>query len=164
MEFNWIVFPITTLIPLLVAIIWYHPNILGRLWVNQNISLPNLFSTGGIKNILMLLFSGLFLSGFLLPVVVHQMGLLGSLQGPELLIEGSEVHEFAKTYLEKYGTNFRTFKHGVLHGFIAALFFAFPVLTISSLVESGSFNSNLIHTGYFIIIFCLMGGVISAFV
>lgn len=65
--------------------------------------------------------------------------------------------------MDKYGNNFRTFKHGAFHGTIGGFFFATPVLCINALFERKSFIYIAINAGYWIITLALMGGVICAF-
>ena len=62
--------------------------------------------------------------------------------------------------MEKYGSNFRTFKHGVLHGVIGAITIALPVIGINALFERRSFKYVLISGGYWIVTFMIMGGII----
>jgi hypothetical protein len=164
MDLKWQLLLFTTLIPLLFAFIWYHPTFLGRFWRTPDVGFPNLTGGSGVKKIFIFLISGFMLSIFLIPVVIHQMGFRASLQSPELMTEGSEVYEYAKNYMEKYGTNFRTFKHGVLHGFMSALFCVLPVLVVVSLIQSTPLRKVFVHAGYFVVILSLMGGVICAFI
>jgi hypothetical protein len=60
----------------------------------------------------------------------------------------------------EYGTNFRSFKHGALHGTIMAVLFAFPILAINALFERKGAKYIFIHLGYWVITIALMGGVI----
>jgi hypothetical protein len=68
-----------------------------------------------------------------------------------------------KMFLDKYGNNFRTFKHGAFHGILSALFFATPVLGINALFERKSFKYIFVHAGYWMLTLALMGGVICAY-
>jgi hypothetical protein len=65
-----------------------------------------------------------------------------------------------KFMFDKYGHNFRTFKHGAFHGILSAVFFALPVLGIQAMFERRSGKYIFIHLGYWVITFVLMGGII----
>ena len=59
---------------------------------------------------------------------IHQVGAFS--------IIGGHVDTAKPSYLAfmaDYGTAYRTFKHGMLHGFLAGLFFAFPFIGNNSL-------------------------------
>ena len=80
------------------------------------------------------------------------------------IIEGKYKTPEAQAWLESsrklYGENFRTFKHGALHGTIAGIFFALPVFGIIALFERRSWKYVLIHLGFWVITLALMGGVL----
>jgi hypothetical protein len=65
-------------------------------------------------------------------------------------------------FMADYGTAFRTFKHGALHGFMTGLFFAFPMLAINGLFERKSWKYIFVHAGYWILTLTIMGGIICA--
>ena len=65
--------------------------------------------------------------------------------------------------LEKYGTTFRTFKHGAFHGTLAALFISLPIIGTNALFERKSFKYVAINVGYWMLTMALMGGVVCAF-
>ena len=66
-------------------------------------------------------------------------------------------------FMTKYGTNFRTFKHGAFQGALIGLFFAMPIVGTGALFERKGFKYIAVHAGYWIITLCLMGGVICQF-
>ena len=69
----------------------------------------------------------------------------------------------AADFLAKYGRKFLSFRHGALHGVIAALFGIWPVIGINALFERRGWKYTAIHLGYWVITFALMGGVICGF-
>ena len=69
-----------------------------------------------------------------------------------------------KHFFETYGNRFRTFKHGALHGTIAALFFSLPILGTMSLFERKGFRYIAIHVGYWVVTLALMGGALCQFI
>ncbi len=90
-------------------------------------------------------------------IVIHQIGAGGMIGGDPALAKPS-YHAF----MADYGNAFRTFKHGALHGFIAGLFFALPVLGTNSMFEQRSWKYILVTGGYWIICCTLMGGILCA--
>ena len=61
-----------------------------------------------------------------------------------------------------YGTNFRTFKHGVLHGTITGIVIALPIIAINAMFEMKKAKYILIHFGYWTLTLALVGGVMCA--
>jgi hypothetical protein len=100
----------------------------------------------------------------LMPLVIHQFGIYSVLQGePSIQDPASPLSQYVQEFMDKYGRNFRTFKHGAFHGVLTAIFLALPVIGILALFERKSFKYVAIHTGYWILTLGLMGGVICAF-
>ena len=112
---------------------------------------------------LTLLFS--FMIAFIMnSMVIHQFHILSALMNdPDLMKEGTETNRYVMEFFSRHGNNFRTFKHGMLHGTIAAIFLAMPIIGINALFERKSGKYIFIHTGYWIICMMLMGGIICQF-
>ena len=62
--------------------------------------------------------------------------------------------------MDAYGTTYRTFGHGAIHGFMTGLFFALPVVGVNALFERRSWKYTLIAGGYWIVTCLIMGGII----
>lgn len=78
--------------------------------------------------------------------------------------QSSEAYK-AYTYLmDNYGNNFRTFKHGALHGFIYSIFIALPLIGVNALYDRRSGKYILINWGYWAVVMTVMGGIICAWV
>jgi hypothetical protein len=65
-------------------------------------------------------------------------------------------------FLADYGTAYRTFKHGALHGFLTGLFLVLPILGTNALYEKRSFKYTLVTSGFWIVCLMIMGGIICA--
>jgi hypothetical protein len=91
-------------------------------------------------------------------IVIHQAH-VGSIFANESDLNGFDI----KAFMEKYGHLYRTFKHGALHGTIAALFFVLPTLGINALFERRGFKYFLINIGYWIVCLAIVGGLICGF-
>ena len=162
---NMLVVAAAGLIPMIVGFIWYSDTVMGTVWRTESGFNPetakktNMVKVMGIG----LLFS-LMLAGSLMPAVIHQMGLTSMLMDePSLKDPNSELSKTLAMLMEKYGSNYRTFKHGALHGFMTTLFLVLPVIGMSALYEQKSAKYVAVHVGYWAICLTLMGGVICAF-
>lgn len=165
LEINFPAVLLSALIPLLVGIIYYHPKVFGTIWMktsginsdaNKNVNMVKVF-------IIMVLVS-IPMAFFMQFLVIHQFHFYSMLANDKSLeIAGSPLHSFFVETMAKYGTEFRTFKHGAFHGSFSGIVLAMPIIAISSLFENKNWKYVLIHTGYWIITMGLMGGIISGF-
>jgi hypothetical protein len=104
----------------------------------------------------------------LAPMVIHQFGffsmlMLGKDPNPELADKSSVLYGHAKYILDNYGTNFRTFKHGALHGTILGVFTILPVIATSAMFERKGFKYIAINAGYWIVSLAIMGAIVCHF-
>ena len=154
---------IAAVIPLLVGFVWYNQKVFGNAWMN---------ATGKTREELrdgfnpFLVFGLTYVFGFMISfvlsgIVIHQMGFFSMLQNhfkePETLKVFGDV-------MATYGNDFRTFKHGALHGGITGVFLALPFLAVMALFERKSFKYIAINAGYWIVTLILMGGFLCQFV
>ena len=65
--------------------------------------------------------------------------------------------------MDKYGHNYRTFKHGALHGVFTGLYLIFPVLLITGLWQNKKFGWVLVHAAFWILCVTLMGGIVCQY-
>jgi len=65
-----------------------------------------------------------------------------------------------EAFLAKYGTWYRTFKHGAFHGILTGVFFVLPVLGTNALFERKGWKYILINAVYWTLTLALMGGII----
>lgn len=161
MEFNPIAFFLSALVTLVVGFIWYNPKVFGTIWMKENNLTQEELKTGNMLKIFgfTYIFS-LMITVILMALTIHQTGAIGMVGGPPLL--DSAKPSFA-AFMADYGTAYRTFKHGALHGFMSGLFFAFPMIGINGLFERKSWKYIFIHVGYWIVTLTLMGGIICGF-
>jgi hypothetical protein len=162
---NYLVLFLAPLISLVVGFIWYHPKVFGNTWIQvsgvdtekaKNANMPKIFALTYIFSLLVCF----ALHG----VVIHQFHLFSLVaDDPDVMKAGSEANNFLTGTLEKYGNNFRTFKHGAFHGVLAGIFMALPILGINALFEQKGFKYIAINTGYWIVTFALMGGFVCGF-
>jgi hypothetical protein len=165
MQFNWLVVLGTSLIPLLVGFIWYNPKVLGNAWMKEaNMSMED--TQGGNMALIfgLVLLFGIFAAVATTQLVVHQTHYYSILaNNKDMADPNSAISQATKAFMDVNGSNFRTFKHGVLHGMLMTIFLILPVIGINSLFERKSRKYVMIHVGYWLVTLGLMGGIISAF-
>ncbi|MBZ4037030.1 DUF1761 domain-containing protein [Flavobacterium sp. 17A] len=161
MEINFYAFLISAIVTLVVGFIWYNPKVFGTIWMRENNLTQEELRSGNMLKIfgLTYIFS-LMISMTLMSLTIHQSGAVGMVGGPPLIANAKP--SFA-AFMADYGTAYRTFKHGALHGFMSGLFFAFPLIGINGLFERKSWKYIFVHAGYWMVSLTLMGGIICAF-
>ncbi|MFM2387019.1 MAG: hypothetical protein RL660_1776 [Bacteroidota bacterium] len=153
---------VAALVPLIIGAIWYNPKVLGALWMRESgLSEEQLRGGSNLIRIYGLTYLFSVLLAFLLQfMVVHQYSAASLVATPPF--DTAENKAMMEPILKAFENNYRTFKHGAFHGFMAGLILSLSVLGINSLFERRSAKYILIHVGYWIISMCLMGGIISA--
>ncbi|RYZ52037.1 MAG: DUF1761 domain-containing protein [Sphingobacteriales bacterium] len=164
-QLNFMYLFLTALIPLITGFIWYSKPLFAKSWMRSAGLTEENLKQGKMALIFLLTYVlGLFISFGLMPIVIHQAGIYGVLANePGLNDPNSEISKYVADFMSKHGRNFRTFRHGALHGTMTGLFLALPITGIVAMFERRSFKYVAIHTGYWILTLALMGGVICAF-
>lgn len=165
-NFHWYILFLAALVPMVVGFIWYNPKVFGNAWMKAAGVTPESAKGANMGLIfgLTYLFS-LFIAFIMCAMVVHQFHVFSLFaDDPTAQDPTSEIGMMLKGFMDKFGSNFRTFKHGAFHGVIAGIFFALPVIAINALFERKGFKYIAINAGYFIVILALMGGVICQWI
>lgn len=162
---NWLIILGTGLIPLITGFVWYNPKVFGTAWMKASGMTEEKAQSGNMPVIFgVTLLLGVMLSSMIPSIVIHQMHYYSIfMNDPGMMDPNSEISKSIQAFMDVNGSNFRTFKHGVLHGSLAALFFAMPVIGILGLFEGKGRNYILVHTGYWVVTLALMGGLVCAF-
>jgi hypothetical protein len=165
LEINFPAVLLSALVPLLVGFIYYHPKVLGTIWMKTaGITPDSNKKENMMKLLIIMILVSIPLAFFMQFLVIHQFHFYSMLANDKSLeIAGSPLNTFFTETMAKYGSEFRTFKHGAFHGSFSGIVLAMPIITISSLFENKNWKYVLIHTGYWIITMGLMGGIISGF-
>jgi hypothetical protein len=141
---------------LVVGFIWYNPKVFGTIWMRESGVTEEKMKGGNMILTMTMAFVYAFFISFVLQfLVIHQMGANSATVG----ITGVDP-SVLKNYMDAYGTTYRTFKHGALHGFMTGLFFCLPVIGVGALFERRSWKYTLIAGGYWVITCMIMGGII----
>lgn len=150
---------LSALIPLFIGMIWYNPKVFGTAWMNASGMTEEKAKGANMLVVFILTYIFSILISFILSgIVIHQAGVFSVFEGDTT----PEAKEYLRNFMEKYGDRFRTFKHGVLHGVIAGIGMALPIIGINAMFERKGFKYIAINTGYWILCFALMGGFICA--
>ncbi len=160
----WII-PVAALIPMIMGFIWYNPKVMGKAWMAETGLTDDKMKGANMGMVFGLSYVFSCLLAFaMVPLTIHQMGFQSMLMGDKGFgVEGSEVYTLFHDVIAKYGTSFRTFKHGALHGTIAGLIIAFPLIATNAMFERKSWKYIWINTGYWVITMMLMGGLVCQF-
>ncbi len=165
MEFKILVVALAALVPMFVGFFWYGPLLFQKAWM-QTVG----FTEDSMKGANMLLIFGLsyvfsFLVAFFLQsIVIHQMGIYSVLISEPGFAEGTgEAYTVYQDFMASYGSHFRSFKHGALHGVLISLFFVLPVLGTNALFERKGFKYIAINVGYWTVSLALMGGIVCQY-
>lgn len=158
MEMNWIAIFVSALATLVVGFIWYHPKVFGTVWMKETGLTEEELQKGNMLKIFGLTyFFSLLIVTVEMALTIHQSGVMSLIGGYDKI---NEALPSFKAFMDDYGTAFRTFKHGALHGFISGLFFAFPIIAINGLFERKSWKYIWIHAGYWIVTLTIIGAII----
>ena len=141
---------------LIIGFIWYNPKVFGNAWMKASGITEEQIQGGNMLKIFgMALFFAFLLSTALPGIVIHQMGVFSLIGG-----DPSTALPSYNALMNDYGDAFRTFKHGALHGVLAGVFIALPILGTNALFERKSAKYIFINAGYWIVTLGVMGTII----
>ncbi len=156
MEINFYAILTAAFSSLLIGFIWYHPKVFGTIWMKVSDTTEEKMKNSNMIALFSLsFFFAVLISMIINVLVIHQYGALGMIGG-----ELSAAKPSYAAFMADYGTTFRTFKHGALHGFMTGIFLALPLLGTNALYERKGWKYILINGGYWIVTFTLMGAII----
>lgn len=158
MQPNFLALIVAALSTLVVGFIWYNPKVFGSIWMRET-GMTEEKAKGANMAIVfgMAIFYAFLIAMVLQFLVIHQFGALGMVGGDPSVAKPSYA-----AFMADYGIAFRTFKHGMLHGFISGLFFALPVVGTGALFERRTWRYTLVSGGYWVVCCMIMGGIICA--
>tara|TARA_R110000787_G_scaffold6697_10_gene23316 strand:- start:19776 stop:20273 length:498 start_codon:yes stop_codon:yes gene_type:complete len=161
MEINFLILALAALVPLVMGFIWYGPLLFQNSWMKQLGFTEESLKGGNMTLIFILSYVFSFLLAlFLQFVVIHQTGVYSSLMESGATELSGDALTYYNDFMAKYGTNYRTFKHGALHGTLTGVLIALPILAIQAMFERKTIKYVAINAGYWIITIALMGGIV----
>jgi len=162
MEFNYLAILVAAVVPMVLGFLWYNPKLFGNAWMRESgmteekMKSRNMGVIFGVSFLLSIL-----LAFFMQFLTIHQIGALGMIGG-DSTVEG--VLPSYKAFMDDYGSAFRTYKHGALHGFLAGIFIVLPVMGTNGLFERKSWKYIFINVGYWTLCLTVMGAIICGWV
>ena len=166
MEMNVYVFFLTALIPLIIGSIWYNPKVFGNAWMKSSGVTEEQAQSGNMLLIFGLVYVfSVFLSAFFSSWSIHQLSTNGLFATQAGFVDGSNEAMVAlvNSINGEFADLHRTFGHGAIHGVIAAVLGALPVISINALFERRGWKYILVHFGYWLLTFALMSGAVCQF-
>jgi len=166
MENNWFILFATALIPLIVGAVWYNPKVFGNVWMRASGVTEEQIQSGNMALIFGLVYIlGVFLSGFFVSFAIHQSAVDGLFATQPGFADRTnlELVNFVDSFHATYGHLHRSFGHGAVHGVVASIMVALPLISINALFERRGWKYILVHFGYWLITFILMSGAVCQF-
>ncbi|MEN9326975.1 MAG: DUF1761 domain-containing protein [Flavobacterium sp.] len=147
-----------TFVSLIVGFVWYNPKVFGTIWMNETgMTHEKARKSNMLKVFSLTIFYSFLISLTLSTIVIHQIGALGMIGGPDNVAKALPSYA---AFIADYGNAFRSFQHGALHGFFTGLFFVLPITAINSLFEQKSWKYILVTSGYWMVSLTIMGAII----
>ncbi|HEY0261703.1 MAG TPA: DUF1761 domain-containing protein [Chitinophagales bacterium] len=163
-KLNFLVAAIAALVPIIMGFIWYNPKTLGSIWAKEGKLNPDeLKKDFNAPLVFGLTYLFSFFTAIGLNFVVIHQSHLASIVMNQLQAGDVDVRQTVETFMAQHGHNFRTFKHGVLHGTTFSVLFVLPIVGINALFERKSWKYIWINFGFWAISFAIMGGIICQF-
>jgi len=161
MNLNYLAFFLISFVPLIIGMLWYHPDSPILRWANvEGFKKPTQLSIG--KIIFAFLLSFTLVYGYI-NLIIHQMGFY-ELFFTDIMKGSEEAVQITQDFLAKYGDKHRHFGHGVFHGAINAFVFALPFIALHALIENKTFKYVVLNFSYWLVTSMIIGGLISEFV
>lgn len=154
---NPVAIPIAAVAALVIGAIWYNPKIgFGNLWLRESGMTEEKMKSGNMAIIfgLSLVFSAM-LAFLLMQFTNHQWGALGMIGG-----DPENAKASFEAFMADYGNDFRSFKHGALHGTIFGVAGALPIIGTIALFERKSAKYIFVNAGYWIVTLAVMGALL----
>ena len=158
MEMNFLAILVAAVSALVVGFIWYNPKVFGNAWMKAADMTEEKMKGANMAKIFGLAILFAFMLAFMLQtLVIHQTGVVSLIGGPTSIETAKPSFE---AFMADYGDAFRTFKHGALHGLIAGIFIALPIIGTNALFERKNAKYIFINSGYWIVTLTVMGAII----
>ncbi len=161
MESNYWILLAAALVPNIVGMIWYG-FIFKSTWL-QTVGKSEDELKEGNRAIAFIItyIVGLFLALGLMPIVIHQLGVFQMLNDvKELEDVNSDLSKTLANLLTSFGDNFRSFKHGMLHGALTALFFILPTIAMNAYYERRNWKYVAVNVGFMMVCMAIIGGIV----
>ncbi len=139
---NWIALIIATLMPMVIGFIYYHPKVLGGVWMRANGFTPESVGTGPK------------------PVMFVAATVLSLMLAFWCRLQFMDVHQTSIDF-EGNPHNYATFGHGIVHGIFYGLLVVLPVIGTNAIFEKRSLSYVLVNVGYWTITLVAVCAILS---
>lgn len=145
-HFNILSFIISALIPMIMGFVYYHPNVMGKIWMKANGFTQESIGTGPKPIMFLVAFGAAALLTSFFWAWVTGVGGTDQLQ----VVDPVDGHSFV------------TFKHGVGHGILFTITVLMPIFVTMSIFEKRSWSWAFVNVGYWGLTAITMCGILSA--
>ncbi|MFL5763516.1 MAG: DUF1761 domain-containing protein [Bacteroidia bacterium] len=166
MQPNFLIVLLAALVPMALGFIWYNPKVFGKAWMAAAEITEDKMKGANMAVIFIVSFLLSYLLAFNMQfITIHQWGVFSMLAtDPKAMGDATQGNgKVFADLMAQYGANFRTFKHGALHGTLAGILIATPILGTNALFERKGFKYIAVNCGYWIVCMALMGGIVCQF-
>ncbi|WP_296382707.1 DUF1761 domain-containing protein [Winogradskyella sp.] len=162
MEFNFLAILVAAIVPMVLGFLWYNPALFGNAWMRESGMTEEKMKSGNMGVIFGISFLlSIVLAFFTQFLSIHQMGAVQMIGG-DPTIDG--ILPSFQAFMDDYGTAFRTYKHGALHGLIMGLTIVFPIMATNGLFERKSWKHIFINVGYWTVTLVIMNAIVCGWV
>ena len=163
LNFNYFVVIVTTIIPILLAKIWFSESIRSLFKLAPSTS-QNDLSNKSILFFAILLLLSFFFSISMHYQVIHQFH-FKSMFLDEVGFNESQGSAFKafEYIMNSYGAKFRTYGHGMFHGLLSAIFIVLPILFLFKIEFNLTKKALFYYWLYFALTMMIVGSIICHF-
>ena len=154
--FNIYAILVAAVVTIPIGFVWYGL-LFDKVWMaetgmtEEKIKGSNMFMIYGLS-----LFFAFMIAIVIQSNVIHQMGAYALTNG------GKDILPSYTAFMADYAGKFRSFGHGALHGAMMGIFFSFPLIATNALYERKSWKYIFVNSGYWLLCFIVIGGIICA--
>ena len=160
MEINFLAIFVAAASALVIGFIWYNPKVFGTAWLRAAEMTEEKMKGASMGKIFGLALIFAFLLALAMQMLtIHQIGAMGMIGGD---LEAAKPS--FEAFMNDYGTAYRTFKHGALHGAMSGVFIALPIIGTNALFERKGAKYIFINSGYWIVTMAVMGAIVCGWV
>lgn len=145
-KINFMALICATLVPMAMGFIYYHPAVMGNVWMQSNGFTKESIGKGPKPALYLLALVASFMLAFFMWGWTTGAGGVDKMQ----VIDPIDGHSY------------ETFVHGVFHGIAFSIMVLLPILVTIKIFEMRSWKWAMVNWGYWSITVILMNGILSA--
>jgi len=154
--FNFPAILVAAVSALIVGFIWYNPKVFGTIWMKEaGVTDADIKGGNMVKIFILAFIFAMLLAMTMMQMSIHQTGALSLVGG-----DSTKALPSYAAFMADYGGAFRTYKHGAIHGVMAGIFVAFPIIGTNALFERKSAKYIFVNAGYWMVTLGIMGAIV----